>query len=209
MPDLIRHDNRITKTKARRHKQKKQKRGGASRPKDNSVIPPFGSAACASSSIILLHYHLIRPLARLGFCKCYRITKKTEARRHKPKKQKRGGASRPKDNVTIPPFDSAACASSSIILLHYHLIRPLARHGFCSPRFCHTGLRAGIQFFWLPDKVRHDNRITKTKARRRKPPERQFCYSTESPRQKRGGANQKNRSAAAQAARKIMYYSTL
>ena len=49
----------------------KQKRGGTSRPKDNSVIPPFGSAACASSSIILLHYHLIRPLARLGFCWYY------------------------------------------------------------------------------------------------------------------------------------------
>jgi len=38
-------------------------------------------------------------------------TKKTEARRHKPKKQKRGGASRPKDNFIISPFDSAACAA--------------------------------------------------------------------------------------------------
>jgi len=36
------------KTEARRRKQKKQKRGGASRPKDNSVIPPFDSAACAA-----------------------------------------------------------------------------------------------------------------------------------------------------------------
>jgi len=66
-------------------------------------------------------------------------------------------------------------------------------------------------------------RVTKTEARRRKPPERQFCYSTELPKQKRGGTNQKtearrrkpkkqkrggtnkkNRSAAAQAARKTI-----
>jgi len=27
----------------------------------------------------------------------------------------------------------------------------IARPGFCARRFCHTGLRAGIQFFWLPE----------------------------------------------------------
>ena len=96
----------------------KQKRGGASRPKDNVTIPPFGSAACASSSIILLHYHLIRPLARLGFCKCYRITK-TEARRRKQKKQKRGGTNQKNRSA-------AAQAARKIILLFHPLIRPLA-----------------------------------------------------------------------------------
>ena len=75
----------------------RQKRGGASRPKDNVTIPPFGSAACAARLLLVLSRGsasvlgaLIRPLARLSFCKCYRITK-TKARRHKPKKQKRGG----------------------------------------------------------------------------------------------------------------------
>jgi len=95
MPDLIRHDNRIIKTKARRHKPKKQKRGGASRPKDNFIIPPnhqnksaaaqtkktearrrkpperyfYYSTLWFGPSVLLgMASVLIRPLARLGFC---------------------------------------------------------------------------------------------------------------------------------------------
>ena len=115
---------------------------------------------------------------------------KTEARRRKPPerqfcystelpKQKRGGASRPKDNFTIPPFGSAACASSSIILLHYHLIRPLARLGFCSGS---AACAARLLLVLLRGSA--------------------SVNVIELPKKKRGGANQKNRSAAAQAARK-------
>jgi len=34
--------------------QKKQKRGGASRPKDNFIIPPSDSAACAARLVLIL-----------------------------------------------------------------------------------------------------------------------------------------------------------
>jgi len=46
---------------------------------------------------------------------------KTEARRREPPnilpKQKRGGASRPKDNFILPPSDSAACAARLLSIL--------------------------------------------------------------------------------------------
>jgi len=152
MPDLIRHDNRITKTETRRHKPKNRSAAAQTarktillfhritktearrrKPperqfyystiwfgrlrllKHNIVTLPFNSAACAAR--LLFWFGRLRGtasvgiIARLGFCKCYRITKK-KARRRKPKKQKRGGASRPKENFIIPPFDSAASAAS-------------------------------------------------------------------------------------------------
>jgi len=60
------------KQKPRRRKPKKQKRGGASRPKDNSVISPFNSAACAARLLLILSRGTISVsiIARLGFCYC-------------------------------------------------------------------------------------------------------------------------------------------
>jgi len=41
----------------------KQKRGGASRPKDNFIIPPFGSSAYAAWLLLLLSRGSSIPLA--------------------------------------------------------------------------------------------------------------------------------------------------
>ena len=77
--------------------------------------PKLDSAACAARFLLVLSRGTVSVgiIARLGFCKCYRITK-TEARRHKPKNR-----------------SAAAQAARKIILLFHPLIRPLARHGFC------------------------------------------------------------------------------
>jgi len=73
------------------------------------------------------------------------LTHKAEAHRRKTKKSKSAGGAKQKNR------SAAAQAARKIILLFHHFIRPLARLGFCARRFCHTGLRAGIQFFWMPD----------------------------------------------------------
>jgi len=94
----------------------KQKRGGASRPKDNFTISPFGSAACAARFLLVL----LRGSASVNVIEL--------------PKQKRGGASRPKDNLTISPSDSAACAARLLCpaLLSY---RPPSRYPEIPVRF--------------------------------------------------------------------------
>jgi len=73
-------------------------RGSAS--VETKTINNKSAAARAARRIILLFHPLIRPLARLGFCRNYNN-----------QQQKRGGASRPKENIITLPFNSTACAA--------------------------------------------------------------------------------------------------
>jgi len=113
-------------------------------------------------------------------------------------KQKRGGTNQKNRSA-------AAQAARKTMLLFHHLVRPLARFGFCARRFCHTGLRAGIQ------KFRYDSSHPTDSARPgvKRGAKLTGCriksgMTIESPKQTRGGTNQKNRSAAAQAARRTI-----
>ena len=149
-------------------------------------------------------------IARPGFCKRCRITKAKARRRKPPERQFHystpwfGRLRLLKHNIVTLPFNSAACAARLLlVLLRGSVSVPGA---FVIPASEPVSRNSGAIHRTL--QIRHDPRAFVIPASE---PVSSFSgcriksgMTIELPKQKRGGTNQKSRSAAAQAARRTM-----